>query len=306
MTPNGTAGSRMRALLDGGGPVLVPACGDAIFARLIEASGFPATYISGGWSAGTLGFPDVGLMTFTEMLANSRSIASAVSIPVITDADTGFGELVNVRRTVREFEAAGLAGVQLEDQALPKKCGLYDGKRVVPPSEMAQKVRVAVESKTDDSFIIVARTDALGSEGLEATLNRGRLYFEAGADMFFVESIRTEEQMKAVGDAFGDRYLLLNRTPAGHSPIVDADVAYGWGFNLIVLPMQVILAGMYAARALLAEIAQTGRCDSFEEKMLSIHEFFVLSGLEEAEALEQSFARDGEPQFKDAASPSVV
>jgi 2-methylisocitrate lyase-like PEP mutase family enzyme len=284
-------GTRLRELLDGGEIVVAPGCGDAFHARLIAAAGFPAVYISGGWASGSRGFPDLGFLTQTEMLENARYVAQAVEAPVIADADTGFGGLLNISRTIRDFEAAGLAGIQLEDQASPKKCGLLGGKRVVSTEEMATKIEVAVASRRDPDFVIVARSDALAGEGLDATIARGRAYLDAGADMLFVEALRTEEEMQAVGEAFRDRYLLLNRTPRGFTPIVPFPTVHAWGFDLVVLPMHLGLAGAYAAKEMLAELRETGSVDSFEERMLPIPEFFETAGLGAAEALEERYAK---------------
>jgi 2-methylisocitrate lyase-like PEP mutase family enzyme len=287
-----TPGARLRELLDGEELVVAPGCGDAFHARLIAAAGFPAVYISGGWTSGSRGFPDLGFLTQTEMVDNARYVAQSVDVPVVADADTGFGGLLNVRRTVREFEVAGLAGIQLEDQASPKKCGLMGDKRLVGTDEMVTKIGVAAEARRDPDFVIVARSDALASEGLDATIERGHAYLDAGADMLFVEAFRTEEEMRAVGDAFRDRYLLLNRTPRGFTPVVGFETVQAWGFDLVVLPMHLVLAGAYAARQLLEELRKTGSVDSFEERMLPIQEYFEIAGLPEAEALEQRYTTE--------------
>jgi 2-methylisocitrate lyase-like PEP mutase family enzyme len=285
-------GARLRELLDRDEAVVAPGCGDAFHARLIEAAGFPVVYISGGWASGSRGFPDLGFLSQTEMLENARYVAQAVDVPVVADADTGFGGLLNVSRTVRDFEAAGLAGIQLEDQATPKKCGLLAGKRIVPTEEMVTKIEVAVAARRDPDFVIVARSDALGGEGVEATIERGRAYLEAGADMLFVEAFRTEEEMQAVGETFRDRYLLLNRTPRGFTPVVSLETAHAWGYDLVVLPMHLGLAGAFAAKQLLEELRETGSVESFEERMLTIPAFFEVAGLAEAEALEERYAKE--------------
>src|SRR6201986_161813 len=180
--------SSLGGMFDAGDTVLAPGCYDALGARLIEEAGFPAAYMSGFSSAAShLGRPDIGLMALAAMVDNARRIASAVEIPVIADADTGFGNSINVIRTVREYEAAGVAAIHIEDQVMPKKCGHMSGKQVVPAEEMAAKVSAAVAARRSPDFLIIARTDARAVEGLESALARARRYREAGADALFVE-----------------------------------------------------------------------------------------------------------------------
>jgi methylisocitrate lyase len=200
-----------------------------------------------------------------------------VSIPVIADVDTGFGASENVRRTVREFELVGIAGVQIEDQASPKKCGLLAGKECVAPEEMAEKVAVAVDARRDPDTLIVARTDALETYGLENVLSRGKVYFEAGADVLFVEGLRTEEEAESVGAAFAGRHLIFNRTPRGYSPAVPIATLHGWGFNLVIFPMQLVLAAVTVMNEALAQIAETGACDALEDRMMDIEAFFAIA-----------------------------
>src|SRR6266702_1339279 len=186
--PGGAA--RLRALLDSGQTIVAPGAFDPLSARLVEEAGFPAVYMTGfGTSAALIGRPDVGLLTMTEMAGNAGRIAAAVDIPVIADADTGYGNPLNVIRTVGVYEAAGVAGIHIEDQVAPKKCGHLEGKLVIPAQEMAEKVRAAVEARTQPEFVIIARTDARAVEGLERSLERGRMYREAGADALFIEAL---------------------------------------------------------------------------------------------------------------------
>src|ERR1700761_6448859 len=192
-------GSRLTELFDAGEMVLAPGCYDALGARLIEQAGFPAAYMTGfGSAASRLGRPDVGLMTMSEMVDNARRIVDAVGIPVIADADTGYGNSLNVIRTVREYEAAGVAAIHLEDQVMPKKCGHMDGKQVVGVEEMAAKVAAAVAARRSPDFLIIARTDARAAEGLEAALQRARIYREAGADALFIEAPESEAEIETV------------------------------------------------------------------------------------------------------------
>src|SRR6202522_1608517 len=191
--PGGPA--RMRALLDGGQMIVAPGAFDPLAARLVEEAGVPAVDMTGvGTSAALIGRPDAGLLTMTEMADNAARIAACVDIPVIADADTGYGNPLNVIRTVGAYEAAGVAGIHIEDQVAPKKCGHMEGKQVIPPQEMAEKVRAAVDARADPDFVIIARTDARAVEGLEAAIERGRLYRAAGADVLFIEAVVSEAE----------------------------------------------------------------------------------------------------------------
>jgi 2-methylisocitrate lyase-like PEP mutase family enzyme len=202
----------LRELLGADEMVLAPGCYDALGARLVEEADFPALYMTGfGSSASRLGRPDVGLMTLPEMVDNARRIAQAVDIPVIADADTGYGNPINVIRTVREFEVAGAAAIHIEDQVMPKKCGHMKGKHVIPAAEMAAKVSAAVAARSSPDFLIIARTDARAVEGLPAALERARIYREAGADILFVEAAESEQEIEAIAQAFPDVPLLFNR-----------------------------------------------------------------------------------------------
>ena len=184
-------------MLESGETIVAPGAFDPLAARLVEEAGFPAVYMTGfGTSAALLGRPDVGLLTMTEMVDNARRIADCVDIPVIADADTGYGNPLNVIRTVGAYEAAGVAAIHLEDQVAPKKCGHMEGKLVIPAGEMAQKIRAAVEARTRPDFVIIARTDARAVEGLERALDRARLYREAGADALFIEAVTSEARSR--------------------------------------------------------------------------------------------------------------
>jgi len=279
----GSAGARLRTLLGEPSPVLVPGCGDALSARLVQAAGFPATCLSGAWAAALRGFQDVGLITLPEMAASARSVADAVSIPVLADVDTGFGGPLNIRRCVHEFEAAGVASIQIEDQGEPKRCGLMADKVIVPPEDMVERIRVASAARRTD-MLILGRTDALASEGLEATIDRARAYAEAGADMLYVEAITSREQARRVGEAFPDVPLVFNRAPASFTePIPLADLAE-CGYSIVYFSTQVLLAGLDVQRRLLADLAATGTCEGYEEQMLSIGELFDFLPDPEADA----------------------
>jgi 2-methylisocitrate lyase-like PEP mutase family enzyme len=278
MTTTESAGTRLRRLIETEAPIVVPGCADALSARLIEEAGFPAAYLSGGWTACAHGYLDLGLLTLDEMLGNARRIAKAIDIPLIADVDTGFGSAINVRRCIEDFEAAGVAGIHIEDQKLPKKCGLVKGKECVPVREMCSKLRAAVDVRRDPGFYIICRTDALASEGLERTIERGHQYFEAGADMLWVEGLRDEDDAAGVAEAFRGRHLLFNRTPRGYGPLSSLEQVREWGYAIVFLCMHLELAALTVQKEFLDEFRATGACDSFEDRMYDLHATFELLG----------------------------
>jgi methylisocitrate lyase len=249
--------------------------------------------MSGAWAAMSRGFLDLGLISIDEMVGNARYIAKSIDIPLISDADTGFGSVVNLRRCVEDFEAAGVAGIHLEDQRLPKKCGLMAGKEVVPVEEMAIKLRAAADARRDPDFFIICRTDALAPEGLDRTIERGHVYFDSGADMLWVEGLRTEDEAAAVADAFRNHHLLFNRTPKGYGPLSSLSQIREWGYSLVFLCVHLMLAGMVAQKELLEEFHRTGACDSYEDRMFDLHESFELLGEAEWAAFEQRYVPAG-------------
>jgi len=220
------------------GTVLAPGVYDALSALVAEQAGFTALYLSGASIAYTrLGRSDIGLTTYTEVEDTLARIAERVSAAVIVDADTGFGNALNTQRTVRGFERAGAAMIQLEDQTFPKRCGHLDGKSVIPAAEMCGKLRAAVDARVNASTLILARTDALASEGLDAALDRAEAYLEAGADALFIEALRTPEQMRAACDRFAARVpLLANMVEGGKTPVQDAGALAAAGFRIVIFP----------------------------------------------------------------------
>ena len=208
--PQSPATTRLRAMLRSGTMVVAPFVLNAYHARIAEAVGFPAVYMTGFGTAAERGYPDVGLVTQTEMAENARYIASAVDVPVLCDADTGYGNPLNVTRTIREYEAAGVAGCHLEDQVFPKKCGFFAGKQVVPLEEHVQKIRAALAARRDPAFVIIARTDALAVHGWEEVIRRCRAYHRAGADLVFVDGITTVEDLHTYASALRDLPKLYN------------------------------------------------------------------------------------------------
>jgi len=271
--------------------VLAPGCYDALGARLIEEAGFPAAYMTGfGSAASHLGRPDVGLMSLTEMVDNAHRIAGAVDIPVIADADTGYGNSINVIRTVREYEAAGVSAIHLEDQVMPKRCGHMEGKVVVPAGEMAAKIAAAVAARRSPDFLIIARTDARAVEGLDAALSRARVYRDAGADMLFVEAPQTEAEIETVARAFPDVPLLFNYAEGGKTPAVSHAFLRDLGFKLMIFPLTVLLAATGAIRSALARVKADGTPVELVPSLVGFGEFLEFIGLPEIRELESRFA----------------
>jgi carboxyvinyl-carboxyphosphonate phosphorylmutase len=284
----------LRELLAAGEMVLAPGCYDALGARLVEEAGFPAVYMTGfGSSASLLGRPDVGLMALPEMVDNARRIAQAVDIPLIADADTGYGNPVNVVRTVREYESAGAAAIHLEDQVMPKKCGHMEGKEVIGAAEMAAKVRAAVAARSSPEFLIIARTDARAVEGLPAALERARRYRDAGADVLFVEAPQSEDEIEAVARALPDVPLLFNYAEGGKTPPVTHEFLRELGFRLVIFPISTLLAATAAMRSVLAQIKSAGTPIDALSSLVPFDEFLDFIGLPEIHDLDRRFS-DGE------------
>jgi 2-methylisocitrate lyase-like PEP mutase family enzyme len=287
--PGGPA--RLRELLDAGGTIVAPGAFDPLAARLVEEAGFPAVYMTGfGTSAALLGRPDVGLLTMTEMAGNAGRIADSVDIPVIADADTGYGNPLNVIRTIAAYEAAGVAAVHIEDQVAPKKCGHMDGKQVIPAGEMAQKIRAGAEARAQPEFMIIARTDARAVEGLEAALDRARLYRQAGADALFIEALTTEQEAAEAARAFPDVPLLFNWAEGGKTPPLSLDRLGQLGYRIVIFPISTLLAATAAMRRILAEIAQAGTPAAALPGLPSFGEFCDFIGLPAVRAAEQRYA----------------
>ncbi len=289
----GPAGGRKRALgelLAAGQMVLAPGCYDALGARLVEEAGFAAAYMTGfGSAAARLGRPDIGLMTLPEMVDNARRIAEAVEIPVIADADTGYGNPINVIRTVREFEAAGVAAVHLEDQVMPKKCGHMDAKQLIPAAEMTSKVSAAVAARRSPEFLIIARTDARAPEGLESAIERARLYRQAGADILFIEAPQSVHEIETVARSFDDVPLLFNYAEGGKTPAVTHEFLRELGFALVIFPISTLLVATAAMRSALARIKDDGSPVNLLSTLIPFNDFLDFIGMDEIRELERRF-----------------
>jgi 2-methylisocitrate lyase-like PEP mutase family enzyme len=262
----------LRTRLAGKPIVVAPGVCDALTAAIAAAAGFEALYVSGAAIAYTrLGRPDIGLVSMAEVAQHVALLADRIDLPLIVDGDTGYGNALNVQRTVRAFERAGAAAIQLEDQTFPKRCGHLDGKGVIPAAEMAGKIRAAVDARGSERFLVIARTDAAAIEGLEAALDRARLYAEAGADVLFVEAPRTEDDLARVAAALaGARPLLANMVEGGKTPVLPAARLEALGFALVIFPGGIVRALARTAHDYYAALRAAGTTEPFRDRMLDL------------------------------------
>jgi 2-methylisocitrate lyase-like PEP mutase family enzyme len=268
--------------------LIAPGAYDAFTARLVERAGFGAVYLSGaGVSYSLLAQPDVGLVSVTEMAARVAELCRAVSVPVIADGDNGHGNALNVQRTVRLFEQAGAAAIQLEDQELPKRCGHLGGIRLVSTDVMVGKLRAALDARKE--MLIIARTDARGVAGLDEAIARARLYREAGADVIFVEAPRTTAEMAEVARALPGIPLVLNQVEGGKTPLVPADEARAMGYRLAIFPNSLLRRFAHAGQALLGTLNTTGSTADALGDMVSFGELQSIVGLEALADLERRY-----------------
>ena len=273
------ATSRFRQLLAEPGIITAPGAYDCLTAAIIEQTGFPAVYMTGaGTSVARIGYPDLALATATEMLTNAASIAATVDVPVIADADTGYGGTMNVRRTIREYERTGVAAVHIEDQQFPKRCGHLEDKRVVSIDEMVQKIRAAVDARTDDDFTIIVRTDALAVTGWDDTMRRCDAFTEAGADALFVEAIRSAEEAAEVV-ARTSVPLLYNFVETGKSPLLNVSELENLGFKMVIFPGSAFMSVAHTVARVMAELKATGTTEHLVGEMTPLTEAFELMGL---------------------------
>jgi 2,3-dimethylmalate lyase len=287
--------TRLRELLAGPDLIVAPGAYDALSARLIAQAGFPAVYMTGfGTAASVLGQPDVGLLTMTEMVSRAAAIAAVIAsvagdLPLIADADTGYGNPINVRRTIHEYERAGVAGLHIEDQVWPKKCGHMEGKQVIPMDEMVQKVRAAVEARQDPDFVIIARTDANAVHGLEDAIRRGKAYHEAGADVIFIEAPRSMTELRSIAQAFPGVPLLFNWAESGKTPPLPLEEIRALGFKLVIFPVSLLFAATYSMLGLLEVLKQGKTPTSFASQMVTFSQFTDHIGLPDIQALEKRY-----------------
>lgn len=282
--------TRFRQLLQRPQLTMMPSIGDPLSARLVAREGFEALMSSGNASSATrLGIPDVGLLTLSENVENAGRIAAASGLPVFADADTGYGGLVNVRRTIIEFERAGVAAVMIEDQVTPKRCGMLAGKKVVPVEEMVAKVKTALDARRDDDLVIVARTDARAVEGLDAAIARAERYQAAGADVIFVEGPRTVEEAQEIARRI-DVPLLYNITPTGSVPALDVQTLEKIGFRLLSCSVYALLCAIPAIQNFLRVLKSSGDVAKAGKQAASMAEYLDILGLEEWQRAEDRYS----------------
>jgi len=273
--------------------IAIPGVFNAAVARMAERLGFRAVYLSGAALSAAAGVPDVGILSLTEFVDQARTIAPATTLPLLCDADTGFGEALNVERTVRLFESAGAAGIHLEDQQMPKRCGHLSGKQLVEPAVMAAKLRAAVAARRDPDFVIIARTDARGVSGLDDAVRRARLYVDAGADAVFPEALESADEFATFAREVRAPFL-ANMTEFGRSPNLDVATLGAMGYRLVLFPLTAFRAALRAAQETLAEIRQLGHQRQSLGRMLTRAELYDLLGYSDFEARDRAYFEPGQ------------
>jgi 2,3-dimethylmalate lyase len=284
------ATTTLRRMLNEPGIIVAPGAYDGISARLIERHGFKAVYMTGaGTAASALGQADLGLTTLTEMATHAGHIASCISLPLIADADTGYGNPLNVIRTVREYERAGVAALHLEDQVFPKKCGHIAGKAVIPMKEFAEKIRAAAENRTDPDFVIIARTDARAVNGIDDAIERGLRYREAGADVIFVEAPTSREEIERVAREIKVP-LLSNQVPGGKTPGLTVTELEKLGYKIVIFPVVSLMSATLAIESALTKLKERGT-DWHEGPVLSPMDIFQRVGIDWWLEAEKKYSR---------------
>ncbi len=280
----------LRQRLNQPGLLVAPGVFDMVSLRLADTFGFDALYMTGyGTVASHMGLPDAGLATYSDMVGRVTAMAGMARTPLIADADTGYGGLLNMRHTIRGYEAAGAAAIQLEDQEFPKKCGHTPGRRVIPMDDMVRKIRVAVEARTDPNFLIIARTDARTSLGLDEALRRAEAYAKAGADILFVESPESEEEMRRIGRSF-DVPLLANMVERGRTPVLSRDELESIGYKLAIFPVTALLAAVQAMTQVYTEFKTKGSSAGGSTPLYDFGDLTQLMGFEDVWAFEKRHA----------------
>lgn len=274
-SPSQHPGRRLRDLLESRDVVIAPGAFDALVARAVAAAGFEACYISGGATANVAGYPDIGLITLSEMCRTISEVTRACGLPTIADADTGYGEVESVVRTVVEYESAGAAALHLEDQEFPKRCGHLDGKTLIPAGEMAEKVSAACDHRLSGDFMVIARTDARSVNGLDDAIARANLYREAGADMIFPEGLGSEEEFARFAQQ-SPGLLLANMTEFGVTPQIPAARFAELGYRLVIYPLSMMRLAMGGVVQGLSELRETGTAEGLVERMQTREDLYEL------------------------------
>ena len=282
--------TRLRQLLAEPGIIIAPGAYDCLTAKIIQQAGFPAVYMTGaGTSVARLGYPDLALATMSEMVANAADIVATVDLPVIADADTGYGGILNIQRTIRQYQQCGVAAVHIEDQEFPKRCGHLDNKRVIPVEDMTPKIRAAVDARTDEDFVLIVRTDALAVTGWDDTLRRCEKYIAAGADVLFVEGIRSVEEAESLNQSL-DVPLLYNFVETGKSPLIPAPELERLGFKIVIFPASAFLTVAKVVTELMRELRERGTTEGLMGNMKGLVDCFDMMGLTEMLSRDAQYA----------------
>jgi 2-methylisocitrate lyase-like PEP mutase family enzyme len=294
---------KLRQILAGDGIVVVPGVYDGLSAKIAAVAGFAALYCSGGAVARSSGVPDLGLLTMTEVLVRLREVIDATSLPVIADADTGYGNAVNVVRTVREFERLGAAAIHLEDQLAPKKCGHYSGQQLISAEEMVQKLRAALDTRRE--MLIIARTDARGQAGLDEAIRRGRMYADAGADLVFVEAPISREEIGTIARSI-PAPLLINMFEGGHTPLVPAADLAALGYRVMIVPSDLQRAAVRAMQVVAETLLRDGTSAAVRDQLASFADRDAIIGLAEWTRLDNQYAEANTPDKRPAGGSKPV
>jgi 2-methylisocitrate lyase-like PEP mutase family enzyme len=274
--------------------LVAPGCFDGLSARLVEEAGFAAAYLSGGAVARSMGIPDIGLVTMSEVIDRAAQVVAAVKIPIIADADTGYGNAVNLVRSVREFERTGVAAIHIEDQITPKRCGHLDGKEVIPLVEMEKKLQAALASRSDPEFSIIARTDARGVHGFDDAIRRGRAFAELGVDAVFVEAPQSEAELEEIPRALANVPLLVNVFKGGKTPMLPVERLQQMGYRIAIYPSETQRAAIHAMRQALGLLKREGTTEKMDDALTTFKERDKVVGLDEWQQLEKQYLAPNE------------
>jgi 2-methylisocitrate lyase-like PEP mutase family enzyme len=279
----------LRQLLKRDKLLVAPGCFDGLSARLVEEAGFEAAYLSGGAVARSMGIPDIGLVTLSETIDRAAQVVAAIKTPIIADADTGYGNAVNLVRTVREFERAGVAAIHIEDQITPKRCGHLDGKEVISLGEMEKKLEAALETRTDPDFCIIARTDARGVHGFDDAIKRGRAFAKLGVDAIFVEAPQSEEELAEIPRRISNVPLLVNVFKGGKTPMLPMQRLQEMGYRIAIYPSETQRAAIHAMRRALETLSREGTTESIDDSLTTFKERDRVVGLDDWQKIEREY-----------------
>jgi len=282
--------TKLRKILEQEDTLLVPGCYDALSGKILKQAGFKVIYMTGsGVTTSLLGYPDYGLATMTEMVNQARNIVNCIDLPLICDADNGYGNAINVIRTVKEYQRVGVAAIHIEDQIFPKRCGHFEGKQVISAQEMVKKIEAAIYAREDEDFLLIARTDARSTYGLEEAINRGKLYFDAGAEMLFLEAPQSLEELKTIARAFKDKPLMVNIVEGGKTPVVAFEELRQMGFKIVLYPTSSLRTVAKALQKFADHLKQNGDTKDYYDNLVSFEMRNKITGLAEYQELEDKF-----------------